>query len=114
MTFHYPVWIEIILSVLVIVGSVFITIGTLALYRLPDFYTRLHGPPQATTLGMGSLVAASILSFSLTEGALNLSAIAITLFLVLSGPINGYILAKAAVLQQLAVYRKTRGKPMEQ
>ena len=114
MTFQYPIWLEIIVSALLLLGSVFVTIGALALFRNPDFFTRLPGPPQATTLGMFSLLAASVIYFNLGLGWFSIHDMLIMGFLFLSGPITGYVLAKAAVLQQLRVAKKTKGKPMEQ
>ncbi len=51
--------IELLLSVLILAGAIFTFIGALGLVRLPDFYTRLHAPTKATTLGVGSLLIAS-------------------------------------------------------
>ena len=42
-------------ALLAIAGSVFTLMGSVALVKLPDFYTRLHGPTKATTLGLGAL-----------------------------------------------------------
>ncbi len=42
---------EYLLSFLILTGAVFTFIGSLGLARLKDFYTRLHGPTKATTLG---------------------------------------------------------------
>ena len=47
---------EYVISGLLIVGALFVLLGSFALVKLPDFYTRLHGPTKATTLGLGSLV----------------------------------------------------------
>ena len=49
-------WIELVASAFLVFGAVFIFIGSLGLAKLPDFYTRLHAPTKATTLGMGSLL----------------------------------------------------------
>lgn len=114
MTFQYPIWVEVLVSIFLLLGSVFVFIGTLALNRLPDFFTRLHGPPQATTLGTGSLLLASMIFFNFGVGTFSVHEILVMGFLFLAGPVSGYILAKAAALQRLKVYEKTKGKPMEQ
>ena len=54
---------EILVSVLLLLGGGFALMGAIGLARFPDFYTRLHGPTKATTLGVGSIVLASILFF---------------------------------------------------
>jgi multicomponent K+:H+ antiporter subunit G len=50
---------EILLSALVLIGAAFTLIGSLSLVRFKDFYTRLHGPTKASTLGVGCLLIAS-------------------------------------------------------
>ncbi|MFP5340523.1 MAG: cation:proton antiporter, partial [Gammaproteobacteria bacterium] len=40
---------EILISVLVLSGAFFALVGSIGLARLPDFFTRLHGPTKATT-----------------------------------------------------------------
>ncbi|MBD9481840.1 Na+/H+ antiporter subunit G [Pseudomonas sp. PDM14] len=107
-------WLEILVSVLLLLGSGFVLIGTIGLYRLPDFFTRLHGPTKATTLGIGGMVLASLIFFSVGAHSLSSHELLISLFLFISAPVSAYMLAKAAVLQQLPLEPKTRGKPWEQ
>jgi multicomponent K+:H+ antiporter subunit G len=93
--------VEVLLSVLVIAGAVFTFIGSLGLVRLKDFYTRLHGPTKATTLGVGCLLVASSLFFSLSTEHISLHEILVTLFLFITAPISAHLLAKAALHQRL-------------
>jgi len=88
--------IEAILSLLILVGSAFVLIGSIGLVRLPDFFTRLHAPTKATTLGLGCVLLASIGWFS-RDGDLSLHEGLITLFLFLSAPVSAHLLAKAAI-----------------
>lgn len=92
---------EILLSFLVLAGAAFTFIGSLGLYRLRDFYTRLHGPTKATTLGVGCLLVASASFFSLTGEGLSLHEILVTLFLFITAPISAHLLAKAALHRKL-------------
>lgn len=94
-------FVEIILSLLVIAGAVFTFIGSLGLARFKDFYTRLHGPTKATTLGVGCLLIASSLFFSLTTEHISLHEVLVTLFLFITAPISAHLLAKAALHQRL-------------
>ncbi|MBC9250267.1 Na+/H+ antiporter subunit G [Pseudomonas alcaligenes] len=107
-------WLEILVCALLLLGSGFVLIGAIGLYRLPDFFTRLHGPTKATTLGIGGMVLASLLFFSAGEQTLSSHELLISLFLFISAPVSAYMLAKAAVLQQLPLEPRTRGKPWEQ
>jgi multicomponent K+:H+ antiporter subunit G len=90
-----------LLSVLILTGAVFTFIGSLGLARLRDFYTRLHGPTKATTLGVGSLLVASALYFSTRGEGVSLHEVLVTLFLFITAPVSAHLLAKAALHLQL-------------
>jgi multicomponent K+:H+ antiporter subunit G len=89
--------IEILVSILILVGALFTFIGSLGLVRLPDFYSRLHAPTKATTLGVGSLLLASALWFSVQGEAVSVHELLIVLFLFITAPIGAHLLAKAAL-----------------
>lgn len=92
---------ETLLSILVLAGAAFTFIGSLGLWRLRDFYTRLHGPTKATTLGVGCLLVASSIFFSLTGDGLSLHEILVSLFLFITAPVSAHLLAKAALHRRL-------------
>ena len=92
---------EVLLSFLVLAGAAFTFIGSLGLFRLRDFYTRLHGPTKATTLGVGCLLVASSIFFSVTGEGLSLHEILVSLFLFITAPISAHLLAKAALHRKL-------------
>ncbi len=96
---------EIFVSLLILTGAIFTFIGSLGLVRLKDFYTRIHGPTKATTLGVGSLLIASMLYFSFLEESVSLHEVLVTLFLFITAPVSAHLLTKAALhlgLQSLA------------
>ncbi len=86
-----------ILAGLVLLGAVFTLIGSIGLYKLPDFYMRLHGPTKATTLGVGSILMASVLYFSFTTESVSLHEILVTLFLFITAPVSAHLMAKSAL-----------------
>jgi multicomponent K+:H+ antiporter subunit G len=88
---------EFLISLLIVTGAVFAFIGSLGLARLKDFYTRLHGPTKATTLGVGCLLIASALHFSIIEQSISLHEVLVTLFLFMTAPVSAHMLAKAAL-----------------
>ncbi len=65
--------------------------------RLPDFFTRLHGPTKATTLGVGTMVLASAIYFTATQPGVSLHEIAVMVFLFITAPVTAHLLAKAAL-----------------
>ena len=88
---------EILLSILILLGGGFTLVGSLGLVRLRDFYMRLHGPTKATTLGVGSLLIASAIFFSRQGDGLSLHEILVTLFLFITAPVGAHLMAKAAL-----------------
>lgn len=88
---------EYLLSFLIIVGAAFTFVGSLGLARLRDFFTRLHGPTKATTLGVGSILMASAIYFSHRGEGLSLHEVLVTLFLFITAPVSAHLLAKAAL-----------------
>ena len=86
-----------LLSILILAGAIFTFIGSLGLARLRDFYTRLHGPTKATTLGVGCLLIASSIYFSHQGEGVSLHEVLITLFLFITAPVSAHLLAKAAL-----------------
>ncbi len=88
---------EAALSLLIVTGALFVFIGSLGLARLKDFYTRLHGPTKATTLGVGSLLIASAVHFSTSGDGVSLHEILVTLFLFITAPVSAHLMSKAAL-----------------
>lgn len=93
--------IEIAVSFFLLVGAGFALVGSIGLARLPDFFTRLHGPTKATTLGVGGMLLASMLHFSVGTGQLSLHELLVALFLFMTAPVSAHMLAKAALHQKL-------------
>jgi multicomponent K+:H+ antiporter subunit G len=60
-------WPELLVSGLIVLGSTFALIGSWGLARLPSLMERLHAPTMATTLGLGALLAGSMVWFPLVE-----------------------------------------------
>ena len=58
---------DIAVAGLVVIGVLFTLVGSVGLVLLPDFYSRLHGPSKASTLGLVALLLASALYFSAME-----------------------------------------------
>ncbi|AQZ94972.1 Na+/H+ antiporter subunit G [Halopseudomonas phragmitis] len=107
-------WIEWLVAALILLGSLFALIGSIGLWKLPDFFMRLHGPTKATTLGVGALVIGSLLYFSTRGEGLSLHELLITIFLFMTAPVSAHMLAKAAMHEKLKRVERTRGEPWDQ
>ena len=107
-------WEEVILVMLVI-GTVFNTLGAVALFRFPDVYTRLHGATKCTTFGSIftglAVVAYGVVLWAGSGDAkfatLALHALLAVVALLVTNPNGAHALARAAhrsgVLPQQAV-----------
>ncbi|MBX3592675.1 MAG: monovalent cation/H(+) antiporter subunit G, partial [Burkholderiaceae bacterium] len=67
------------------------------LAKLSDFLKRLHGPTKATTLGVGCVLIASSIWFSVDGGRPSVHEFLITLFLFLTAPVSAQLLIKSAM-----------------
>lgn len=106
-----PFWLELLICALLLIGSSFALIGAIGLYRLPDFFMRLHGPTKATTLGVGSTLIASMLFFSVRGEGLSLHELLIALFIFITAPVSAHMLARAAIQQKVKQVERTDGQP---
>lgn len=104
---------DLLLSLLILVGGLFTFIGSLGLVRLPDFYTRLHAPTKATTLGVGSLLVASALYFSTRGAGISLHEVLVTLFLFITAPVSAHLLSRAALHLRLKSLAPLPGEERE-
>ena len=91
---------ETAVSFLILVGAFFLFVGSLGLAKLPDLMRRLHAPTKATTLGIGSMLIASMLYFWVVEANPSIHELLITLFLFLTAPVTAQMIAKACILRE--------------
>ncbi len=82
---------EIIGGILIIIGSIFLFLGALGIYRMPDIYNRLQAGTKATTLGAMSL----ILGVGFLEPSWMLKSLVLIIFIAYSNPISSHALARA-------------------
>lgn len=108
---------EILVAAFVAIGAFFTLVGSIGLLRLPDFYSRLHGPTKATTLGVGGLQVASMIWFIGGRMGLAPKEFLIFVFLFMTAPISAHLMARAALhLGVRSVTRRPKtdhGYPLE-
>ena len=92
---------EWLIAALLVTGAFFTLVGAIGLVRLPDVFMRLHAPTKASTLGLGSLLVASMLHAA-TQGRFGLAELLITLFVFLTAPVSANLMAQAALHGGLA------------
>jgi multicomponent K+:H+ antiporter subunit G len=92
-----PLWLDIALTALVVLGAFFALVGSWGLAKFGNFLTRLHGPTKASTLGVGCMLLASAGYFSFAQGTPSLHELLITLFVFLTAPVSAHLLVQAAM-----------------
>jgi multicomponent K+:H+ antiporter subunit G len=85
---------EFIVSLCILIGCFFTMIGSFGLIKLPDLMTRLHAPTKATTLGVGSILIASMLHSFAINGRLSINELLVALFLFLTAPISAHFISR--------------------
>jgi multicomponent K+:H+ antiporter subunit G len=98
-----PLWLEISVSVLILFGAGFALIGSWGLVRFSDFFSRAHGPTKASTLGVGCVLLASAIWFSVRSGAPSVHELLVALFLFLTAPVSAHMLAVAVLTRDPAL-----------
>ncbi|KEA64255.1 Na(+) H(+) antiporter subunit G [Marinobacterium lacunae] len=104
--------VEIIICAFLLMGGLFVLLGSFGLLRLPDFYTRLHAPTKATTLGLAGLLIGSMIYFFVAEQRLVVHELLITLFLLITAPVSAHMMAKSALHHRVKMVKHTQGQQL--
>ncbi len=87
---------EILVTAFLVVGGLFAAIGSYGLLKLDNPMSRLHAPTKISTLGVGGLLAASIIR-SFMEGNGSLHETLVMGFLFVTAPISAHFIAKVHI-----------------
>ena len=82
-------------AIFITVGSLSIIVGLLGVYRMPDFFTRLHAASVIDTLGAMLILFGLIIHHGLSMVSLKLFLILI--FILITTPTAAHALAKSAL-----------------
>jgi len=81
-------------AALVVVGTFFLTVGTVGLLRLPNVYNRMHATSKPTTLGTAAVFLAGFVRFG--PGGAGLTSLIGIVFLFLTVPTGAHMISRAA------------------
>ncbi|MEL7290340.1 MAG: monovalent cation/H(+) antiporter subunit G [Pseudomonadota bacterium] len=98
-----------LISVLLIVGTILIFIASLGVLRMPDLYTRMHAATKAGTVGLGALLLA--LAFALPELTVWSRVVGTALFIFLTAPVGTHLLGKAMRHSGYKMWRNKGNNP---
>lgn len=83
---------EVIVSTLLCLGTLFILIASLGIVRMPDLYTRMHAATKAGTVGVASLLLA--VAIVIPNATVISRTLGTMLFIFLTAPVATHLLAK--------------------
>jgi multicomponent K+:H+ antiporter subunit G len=92
-----PAWAAIFTALLLLLGAGLALTGSVGLLRLRSFYERMHAPTLSSTLGLGCILIASMLFFTLLESRLVVHEALIGVFMAATTPVTLTLLARAAL-----------------
>ncbi len=97
--------IDILTSLLLLLGSFLCLMAALGIVRLPDALTRMHAATKAGTLGVGLLVVAEVVSYR--DLGISLRAATIIFLLLLTTPVAAHLIGRASYLSGVQLSNRT-------
>ncbi|MDY6833395.1 MAG: monovalent cation/H(+) antiporter subunit G [Chloroflexota bacterium] len=99
--------IEAIVGILIFLGVFFVAVGVIGLVRFPDVYTRAHATGLLSTLGIGCVLAASLLYFNWVIDTFSIKELLIMAFLLFTCPVSTHIIIQSAYRTKVALWEKS-------
>lgn len=85
--------IEILVSVLLLLGAALMLLAAIGVFRLPDLPTRMHATTKSGALGTSVIMIAVAIAF--TDTAVSARALAIIAFTFLTAPVAAHVIGRA-------------------
>lgn len=82
-----------LMALLLVLGTLFFFIGTIALLRFPDVYTRMHAATKCDTLGLGLIMTGLMIHAGPTIASAKIAFIVI--FVFITGSTSAHVLSRA-------------------
>jgi multicomponent Na+:H+ antiporter subunit G len=97
---------QIIATVLALLGTMLIAIAAIGILRMPDLFLRMSVSTKAATLGLGLVLIGTALYFS--DLGVSTRAIATVIFVLLTAPVSAHMIGRAAYSDGVPLWEKTR------
>lgn len=105
-----PMWLQIVISIPLIIGTFFIVVAGIGLIRLPDVFCRMHAAGKAGTLGIVmTLFAVMIYFIAIPEPdySVLIRGLLAIFFQFLTTPAATHLLARAAYITNYPLSDRT-------
>ncbi|MEE4311580.1 MAG: monovalent cation/H(+) antiporter subunit G [candidate division KSB1 bacterium] len=97
--------IEIVASIFLIFGSIFMFLSALGILRFPDVFTRMHAATKAASFGSG-LMLISVMLYIGGAGVI-ISALLTIVFIFMTAPVASHMIGRAAYFRGVRLWDKT-------
>lgn len=104
--------IEIVISILALIGGLLTLFNALGFIRLPDVYSRAHTAGKVATLGVISIMIAAFLYYA-ANGTFNFKILLSILFIFMTAPIASQVITRSAYKQGVPLEKKTIGDDLK-
>ena len=101
---------EIIGGVIAIAGSLFLLLGSIGIYRMPDAYNRIQAGTKASTLGTMLSLVGLFFIFPDWFGKF----MVLILFVLVTNPVSSHTLARAAYFIKVPLTKITKVDKLEE
>ena len=94
-----PLWAEITVAALVLMGALVALLGSFGLLRLRSFFEHVHAPAIIATLGCWCVMYGALLYFSFRGQGLAVHLLLIAVFIAVTVPITTIFLMRASLFR---------------
>ncbi len=98
----------ILIILFLLIGTFFIFSSAVGIIRFPGVFTRLHAATKAPTLGIASLLIGTFLFLYVAHGLLSGKLLLAIIFILLTNPVGGHMLSRAAHKSGVKPYLRHR------
>lgn len=92
-------------TICMLIGSLFILIAAIGVLRMPDLLMRMHAATKAGTLGTGLILIGVMFHFQ--KWNVTIEAVLAILFIYITAPIASHLLARAAYFRGVKLAKIT-------
>lgn len=87
---------SLVISLLILLGSVVMLLGSVGLVRFPDLYNRMHATTKTSTLGAAAILLGGTLWGFAAFGHTSIKLLVAIAFLFLTSPVGAHMIARSA------------------
>jgi multicomponent Na+:H+ antiporter subunit G len=96
---------NIIVDIIILVGTLLIVLASVGAIRLPDIYLRMHAAAKASSLGLSLLLIGIIIKFPTLSVIMRSAVIVAVIFF--TAPLAGHMISRVAYLLKVPKWKGT-------